>query len=497
MEIVYILVGLVTGFGLGWLVAHNKSAAMTQKANMLEALNAQQKQEQELQLQQEIEKGLRQQQQLHQQYEQQAEQQKQNFDQQLKQLLQDRQEQQESLRKDYERQLANLKADHDKQLTLLRQEYEQQQQRQRKDHEQQMEQQAKLIREQINSASEEILRKRSEELSNTNREQLSNILIPLHEKLKQMREAVERNDQHQTTSLERLDAAIKANLQQAQEVGERADKLAQALTSENKTQGNFGELRLRTLLENMGLEEGVQFEEQVTMRDAQGQVLYEEESGRRMIPDVILHFPDQRDVIIDSKMSLTAYKDYFEAKTDTAREQALARHISSMRNHVKELVAKGYNKHANKQHRQPDFVVMYVYSESALQLALANDANLWKEAYDAGVIISGSQTLYMMLRVLEMTWNQVKQAKNQDEMMKTANEIVNRVQMFYERFMAVDEQLRRTREAFDKLKTNTAPTGPSIVTAANNLLKFGAKENPKRKAKLPKDNAELPVSEAE
>ena len=385
---------------------------------------------------------------------------------------------------DAEKQLQDVKETAEKQKEELASRYQQQLNELREQQKTQMEQQGTLIREQINTASEEILKKRTEELSATNKEQLSAILTPLHENLKQMREAVEKTGREQATTMERLDVSIKENLKQAKEVGERADKLAQALTSENKTQGNFGELRLRTLLENMGLEEGTQFEEQVTLRDEHGNTLYEEE-GHRMIPDVILHFPDNRDVIIDSKMSLKAFEDYHNAETPEAKGEALQRHILSVRNHVKELAHKNYSSYLRGSGNKLDFVVMYIYSESAVQLALANDPNLWKDAYDQGVIISGSQTLYMMLRVLEMTWRQVRQVENQDKIMATADELVNRVQMFYERFQNADDQLAKTQKAFDALRAITAPTGASIATSANKLLKYGAKENPKRKAKLP------------
>ncbi len=362
-------------------------------------------------------------------------------------------------------------------------------QQQKELHDRQQEQQdrqSQLIREQINSASEQILKRRSEELSANNREQLATILNPLQENLRQMREAVDKSGREQAISMERLDQSIKENLKQAHEVGQSADRLAQALTSENKVQGDFGELRLRTLLENMGLEEGVQFEEQVTLRDDQGNTLFGE-GGSRMIPDVILHFPDNRDVIIDSKMSLKAFEDYFNNTGDAVRqEQDLRRHIASVRQHVKELAHKNYSSYLRNGSNRLDFVVMYIYSESAVQLALVNDPTLWKEAYDQGVIISGSQTLYMMLRVLEMTWRQVRQAENQDKIMTAADELINRVQMFYERFQAADEQLGKTQRAFDTLRAITAPTGISIATSANKLLKFGAKENAKRKSKLPR-----------
>lgn len=361
----------------------------------------------------------------------------------------------------------------------------------------QMLQQQQLISEQFTTTSERILKERSEALTTTNKEQMGALLSPLHENIRLMKEAVEKSDRDQTATMERLDASIKANLKQAQEVGERADKLARALTSENKTQGNFGELRLRQLLQNMGLEEGVQFEEQVTLRDEHGKAVVDDESGRRKQPDVILHFPDGRDVVIDAKMSITAFTQYYEAQDDEQRKIALDNHVKSMRQHVKELAHKNYSSYLRDGHQQLDFVMMYVFSESALQLALANDPTLWKEAYDQGVVIAGSQSLYMMLRILEMTWKQVRQVENQQKIMDAANAIVDRVQLFYERLGAVDDQLRRTREAFDKLKVSTAPSGPSIATAARKLLQYGAHENPKRKQRLQRLPQDADIEDAD
>ena len=350
-------------------------------------------------------------------------------------------------------------------------------------HEEQMKQQMTLIREQMNTASEKILKERAEQLSTTNREQLATILNPLHTHIQQMREAVEKSDREQTATMQRLDASIKTSFELSRQVGERADRLALALTGENKTQGNFGELKLRQLLEDMGLEEGVQFELQETIRDKDGRPVYEEE-GHRMIPDAILHFPDQRDVIIDSKMSFTAFEDYHNAETDEQRQDALNRHIASVRAHVNELAKKNYSRYLKDGRAKLDFVLMYVFSESALQLALSNAPTLWKEAYDKGVVISGSQNLYMMLRVLEMTWRQVRQVENQAQIMQLANLMVDRVQLFAERMTEVRRQLEKTTDAFDKVESSTAESGQSIITTARQLLKMGARENPKRRQSL-------------
>ena len=503
--IILTLIGLLAGGIAGYLAAHARTAATEARLHMLEQENSDLKNRSQ-QLEQtaatlkdekadlSAKRDVAEQQATA--LRQRIEEQKTDYEQRLEEAKNQAEQTNSNQRADYEKRIEELKSTQTKALEAQKADAEQQRQQMEEHYRQQldtfrtqqkdqMSQQSNLIREQINAASEQILKKRSEELGSANREQLAAILNPLQDNLRQMKEAVEKNDRNQTTTMERLDASIKENLRQAQQVGERADKLAQALTSENKTQGNFGELRLRTLLENMGLEEGVQFEEQVTMKD-NGTTLLSDEGGHRLVPDVILHFPDNRDVIIDSKMSLKAFEDYYNATNDAERADALARHLTSVRNHLKELAHKNYSSYIANGHHKLDFVLMYVYSESALQLALTNDPGLWKEAYDAGVVISGSQNLYMMLRVLEMTWRQVRQAENQEAMMRAANELVNRVGMFYDRFLAADDQLDKTRKAFDSLKTSTAPTGKSIVSAANTLIKFGAQENPKRKHRLPK-----------
>ncbi len=380
-----------------------------------------------------------------------------------------------------------IKQEYAQQLQLEKDEFAQQLQTLREDQRKQVEQQINLLKEQMTTTSEKILMQRSQQLSQTNQEQLAAILNPLRTEINQMKETVDKSGREHATSMERLDASIKANMEKASMLSERADRLANALTGQNKTQGDFGELRLRQLLEDMGLEEGVQFEEQTTMKDSNGRVIYDEEDGSRMIPDVILHFPDHRDVIIDSKMSFTAYVDYQNAQTDEERKAALDRHVASVRQHVNELSRKNYSKYLKTDSSKLDFVVMYIFQESALQLALASAPTLWKEAYDNGVVISGSQNLYMMLRVLEMTWKQVRQVENQQKIVEAANSVIDRVQLFYERFVKVDEMLERTRAAFNDVKTVTASSGQSITVAAGKLLKYGATENPKRKARLPKE----------
>ncbi len=493
----YIIIGLLAGLLAGYLLGRLNGRGLL-KAHSEQLLNnTKEMYDRQIASQQsQYDKQLSDQQS---QYEKQLSDQQSQYEKQLSDQQGQYEKQLSDQKAQFDGQLADYRAQYEKQTEQLRQQQAEQLNTLRQQQAEQMQQQMHLIKEQMNTASERILRERSEQLSEQNKEQLSNILNPLKEGITQMKEAVEKSEREHADRMVHLDATIKTSIEQSREVGERADKLAQALIGENKAQGNFGELRLKQLLEDMGLEEGIQFEEQTTMKDSEGRTVHDDEDGSRKIPDVILHFPDKRDVIIDSKVSLKAFEDYHNAETEAEQQDALKRHIASVRSHVDELARKNYSSYIRDGRGRLDFVMMYVFSESALQLALTNAPTLWKEAYNKGVIISGSQTLYMMLRILEMTWRQLRQVENQHDMMKAANTIIDRVQLFYERFAKVDDMLNKTQEAFKEMKNISASSGKTIEVAARNLLKFGAQENPKRKHRISNDHSpqELPEGEGE
>ena len=207
------------------------------------------------------------------------------------------------------------------------------------------------------------------------------------------------------------------------------------------------------------------------------------DDGKGLIPDFILHFPNNRHVVVDSKMSLTDYERYMNAEDGTPeKSDYLKAHIESVRAQVKRLARKEYTKYLPEGYNRLNFAIMYVPIEGALNLALLNDATLWREAYDEGVMILGPQTMYMNLRVLEMMWTQVRQLKNQQAMMDAANTVIDRVQDFGMRFMDVESSMNDTLRKMKKLKVTTGESGPSIITAAKNLLKAGARENKKKKS---------------
>ena len=389
----------------------------------------------------------------------------------------------------YETQIAELRDSHNRQLAQAKDGAEKQIEALKQMNQEQVDNQLKLIKEQMQTTSEEVLKRRQEELGERNREQVSKIIDPLQQSLNNMKEAFDKSKQQQSEALTRLDETIKINMQKSAALGETADRLTRALTGEVKVQGNFGELKLKQLLEDLELKEGEQFDTQETLKDKAGKSA-KGDDGRGLIPDFILHFPNNRHVVVDSKMSLTDYERYMNAEDGTPEKtEYLKAHIASVRAQVKRLAKKEYTKYLPSGYNRLNFAIMYVPIEGALNLALLNDDTLWREAYDQGVMILGPQTMYMNLRVLEMMWTQVKQLKNQQAMMDAANTVIDRVQDFGIRFMDVESSMNDTIKKIAKLKITTADSGASIITAARNLLKAGAKENRKKKTLAEMDDS--------
>ena len=463
------IVALVIIAGLGFLVTKLKAERDVQKAN---AENSSR--------QLEVQKDN---------YEQQIKEQKESSEQLMQEQKSALAKQLEDLKGIYEKQIADLKASFERQLQQTKEAHEGQIAALKEMNEEQVKSQLDLIKEQMQTTSEKVLKLRQEELGERNKEQVSKIIDPLQKSLKDMQEALNKTKEQQTEALTRLDETIKINMQKSAAIGETADRLTRALTGEVKVQGNFGELKLKQLLEDLELKEGEQYDTQETLKEKSGKSA-KGDDGKGLIPDFILHFPNNRHVVVDSKMSLTDYERYMNAEDGTPEKSAfLKAHIESVRAQVKRLAKKEYTKYLPSGYNRLNFAIMYVPIEGALNLALLNDASLWREAYNEGVLILGPQTMYMNLRVLEMMWTQVRQLKNQQAMMDAANTVIDRVQDFGIRFMDVESSMNDTIKKMTKLKITTADSGQSIITAARNLLKAGAMENKKKKSLTEMDDS--------
>ncbi|MGN1375396.1 MAG: DNA recombination protein RmuC [Prevotella sp.] len=391
----------------------------------------------------------------------------------------------------YEKQIEDLRVSYEKNLERVKENSNEQLSTLREMNRKQVEDQLTLIKEQMKTTSESVLKARQEELGEKNKEQVSRIIDPLQKSLKDMEEALNKSKEQQKEALTRLDETIKLNMEKSASLGETADRLTRALTGEVKVQGNFGELKLKQLLEDLELKEGEQYDSQKTICDKAGKSL-KGDDGKGMVPDFILHFPNNRHVVVDSKMSLTDYERYMNSEDGTPEKRAyLKAHIDSVKAQIKRLAKKEYTKYLPDGYNRLTFAIMYIPIEGALNLALLNDTALWREAYDQGVMILGPQTMYMNLRVLEMMWTQVRQLNNQQAMMNAANMIIERVQDFGTRFIDVENSVNDTVKKISKLKITTSDSGPSIITAARNLLVAGARENKRKKSldEMEKDNS--------
>lgn len=349
--------------------------------------------------------------------------------------------------------------------------------------------QLKLVQEQLQNATREILGQRSQELSKQNTVQMTAIINPLKESIREMRTVMEHSRDTHNKNTASLEKAIEEVMKRTREIGEEADKLAHALRNESKVQGNWGELILDELLESQGLKEGIHYEKQVTLRDRNGNAILNEESGKRMIPDTVLHYPDGKDAVIDSKVSLTAFVDYQNAGDDAARSEAAARHLRSVRQHVAELARKDYSSYIKAPRQGLNYVIMFVPNESALQLALSEDTGLWREAFSKGVFVTGEQNLTAALRIIQIAWTQVQQAQNQEAIYDTARMLLDRVADFIGHFDDVGRKLQDASACYTKAADKLRDGRQSVVGASNKLIKLGAKASPKKV--IPEENEPL------
>ena len=331
------------------------------------------------------------------------------------------------------------------------------------------------MKEQVQNATNQMLKERQAELQQSNSTNMKMIVDPLKESIAKMESALKENKSTQETSTEAIKEKIATLVSTTMKVSDSAERLSNALTAENKTQGNWGEQKIETLLNAIGLERGLEYDAQAYLRDANGNIIVSDESTHRMQPDIILHLDETRDLIIDSKVSLNAFVDYTNADDDDARAIALASHLKSVRNHVKELAKKNYASYVKAPRQSVDFVMMFVPVDAALQLALASDATLWREAMNQGVFIVGEQNMYAALRAVQVTWSAIKQNANNKAICETAEELLNRVGDLLERMQKVGKKLDEAQEAYNATLDKAETGRMSVLGSARKLVKLGVK----------------------
>ena len=232
---------------------------------------------------------------------------------------------------------------------------------------------------QFMTMAQQVLERSASKLKESNTETMTGITQPLKEAMENMQKAINESQKDGAARSASFREQLQLMMQQTQQLGERAESLTNVLRRDNKVSGNMGEIILGDLLASQGLTEGIHYEVQARLRDEMGRPLKNDETGKEMQPDVILHYPQGQDAIVDSKVSLVAYEKYVNAETPEEKDRYLQDHIKSVRQHVNELARKDYSKYIKNGRDAVDFVIMFVPFESSLQLALANDPTLWRE----------------------------------------------------------------------------------------------------------------------
>lgn len=345
---------------------------------------------------------------------------------------------------------------------------------------------------QVRADTGEMLKARQKEFSEASNLSLGQIVNPLKENIVELKKAMEDGNKEQAERNGEMRERIQSLMEHSDAARKSADELAAAFKHGNKVQGDWGETILEEMLASQGLTKGVHFDTQATIRDIDGKAVRNED-GSIMRPDVILHLDERREVIIDSKVSLTSYVDYVNAENEADRQLFLKAHLDSIKKHVKELSAKDYASYVQSPKVAAGYVIMFVPNMGALWTALSAEPDLWRKAADANVYIADEQSLYGALKIVSMTWTQLAQAQNHEKVYELANEMIDRVGQFMERYEAVGKALDKARTEYEAGQRKLVPQGQSIINTSGKLIKLGAKNSDRHPIRLLMDIDEIPA----
>jgi DNA recombination protein RmuC len=351
-------------------------------------------------------------------------------------------------------------------------------------HDAALKQQIAAIRAEMTAETERLLKQREEELSRKAEETFKSISGSLDKDLKEMKDAFDAQKKSHTESSaslkEQLEGAVRNLAAQTRDIGQKADNLASALKGQNKMAGCWGETILYNMLVDEGMAEGRDFDKEETLRDAMGIIILNEDSGKRMRPDFILHYPDKTEIIIDAKVSLDAYSDWVAAETEALKAEASVRNLTAIRTQIKNLSGKRYQDYIREGYKTLDYVVMFIPNYGALQLAKTLAPDIFREAYNQGVLLTTEETLMPFLRMIRIAWTNYDQARNQEKIIKAAQTMLDRVSDFSTAHAAMGKKLKDALEEYEKCSAKISDSGQSIAVSAHQLVKLGIPKNPKK-----------------
>lgn len=406
-------------------------------------------------------------------------------------VVQEMNARQEEIKAEARKQLEETKADEQRRMTEAKAEWQKQTTYALDAQQARFDETIAKVTAQLKTATDEMLKQRQKEFAESSHTNLGQIVNPLRETIDNMKKAMNESTLKQTSMSSEMKANIENMMRQSEAAKKSADELARVFKHGSKVQGDWGETVLDELLESQGLTRGVHYDIQSVIRDADGYVVKSIE-GSIMRPDVILHLDQRREVIIDSKVSLTAFMDYVNAEEEDKRQQYLKAHIDSIQKHVKELSAKDYSSYVQPPKVKMDYVIMFVPHTGALWTALHSQPDLWRKAMEKNVFIADEQTLFAALRIINLTWTQIAQAQNHERVYALANEMLDRVGQFMKKYQAIGKALENATKAYEDGEKKLLPGGQSILQTCGKLEKLGAKQSDKNPLPQLTDIDEIP-----
>jgi DNA recombination protein RmuC len=340
-----------------------------------------------------------------------------------------------------------------------------------------LEEARKTLTLQFQAVGAEILKANAQTFAEGSKKELGTLLDPLKVQIGEFRAKVEAAQTDSKTGVAELRGMVGVLAEQSRQMSEKAENLTLALKGSAKAQGDWGEFILRDLLEKAGLREGTQYSFQQSFTGIE-----DGERTRTARTDVIVFLPGGRNLVIDSKVSLTAYTEYVGAATEEARAAALKLHLASLRGHVMNLSKAGYDRLPGLE--TPDFVVLFVPIEPAFLLALGNDAGLWSDAYERGILLVGPTTLLYIIRIVNVLWQQESQARNVKEVMARGSELYDKFVNFVSDLEAVGKNLRAADASYGQAMKKLSEGRGNLVRQVEMLRELGVKTTKALPAKL-------------
>ena len=339
------------------------------------------------------------------------------------------------------------------------------------------------LRESFQSVATEIIRERTKDLN----ERAEETLKPLRDDLQRFGKQVSETYQEESRERFSLKNEIKSLVERSQAISEETTNLTKALRGDSKVQGDWGEMILERILERSGLRKDEEYFVQETLRDESGKLITTEDNRGGLRPDVIVRYPNSGAMVIDSKVSLTAYSRYLSADTDEVRAMALREHLQSIRKHIDELSRKKYEEHVSG---AANFVMLFIPNEPAYSLALTHEPNLWEEAYTKNVVLINGTNLIAALRMAQDMWQRERQERNIQLILEKATGLYDKFATFTETFLEVGKKLQSASTAFDQARGQLSEGRGNLVRRVEQLKELGVKTNKTLPAALASDETE-------